>query len=352
MPEQSQQPAFEPEARDNTERFLAFLRQESTAQRDALREDSKANRDALLGTLKIVSYPVAAAIAIIGLLGVKSVSDLKEQLRTTATQEVNRAVETETSRMQKEIRDRLNEQFQTPRLQSMVKDAARDATDAAAAPLIKREVIGQVKANIEAQRPAIHAVVVSETKKGVSELQPRIDAEITQQGSAAEERIRAKIAPYDQIITVSTLAALARNGDATALDNLIGYRNSPDQRIRNLVTSTYNSVYLQYAAEGLNTWSYMTWEFKEPKTKEQLLQLLNASDPMSRKGAMDALAKSGEKTVVPDLMRILRSDPFILVRASAYHGLVQLTGQKFNPLETPGWEQWWEQNKNDWPPKQ
>src|SRR5437667_6870298 len=90
---------------DNIERVVSFLRQENEAHRQALREDAKANRDLLVGSIRLVSIPVAAAILVIGWFGLKSFSDLKEQLKDSATEQLK----TETARMQTEIRDRLNQ---------------------------------------------------------------------------------------------------------------------------------------------------------------------------------------------------------------------------------------------------
>jgi hypothetical protein len=337
-----------PHTPDNTERLLNFLLQENAAHRDALREDSKANREMLLGTIRLVSIPVAAAILFLGLFGLKSFSDLKDQLRASASEQID----AETKRMQQEIRDKLREQFETSALQQMVKSAARDATDAAAKPLIKQEVISQVQAHIQGERTQIHDVVVSETKRGVSEMQPQIDAEITKQANRAEGQIQAQITPYQELMKVGTLATLARNGDGQAFDNLMKISSSQDPQAQQLATTTRNAIYFQYF-EVLGEANYLRYTLMPPKSRDELLPLLASSDAMERKGAIDGLTGLNDKSVVPDLIKIMRNDPYIFVRETAYHGLVQLTGRRTNPLE-PGdsWEAWWEKNKSNWPPKQ
>ena len=90
---------------------------------------------------------------------------------------------------------RIRRLFQTPNIQRTVKEAARDATQTAAAPLIKTEVTREVQEHIRAEGPQIHAEVISETKKGVAEMQPQIDAEVNKQANAAETRIRGQISP-------------------------------------------------------------------------------------------------------------------------------------------------------------
>lgn len=335
-----------PPVPDNIERVVSFLRQENDAHRQALREDSKANRDLLIGAIRLVSIPVAAAILVIGWFGLKSFSDLKEQLRDSAAEQLK----TETARMQSEIRERLDKQFQTANLQQTVRDAARDATQAAAAPLIRREVTQQVQSHIRAEVPEIHSAVLRETQKGVSALQPTIDSEITKQANAAESRIQAQIAPYGDVIRASKLAALARNGVGTAFDDLMKMSDSPNRDIQDLVISTHNAIFMEY--EQAHTISYIPRIFQpQKKSKEELLPLLSDPQPLTRKAAIDGLSDLGDKSVVPQLLVLMRHDLFMFVRQACFHALIHLTGQNFNPLDTPGWEAWWEKNKDNWPPK-
>jgi hypothetical protein len=120
------------------------------------------NRDLLTGTIRLVAIPVAAAILVIGWFGIKELQRFEGQLRSSAEQQLK----TETVRMQSEIERQLDQQFQTTAVQKTVRDAARDATQTAAAPLIKAEVTHEVQAHIRAEGPQIHAAVISETKKG------------------------------------------------------------------------------------------------------------------------------------------------------------------------------------------
>jgi hypothetical protein len=330
---------------DNMERVLTFLRQESAAHREALREDSKANRDMLIGATRIIAIPVAAAIVLVGWLGWKSFSDLKEQLVSSATEQIK----TETVRMQGEIRNRLAHEFQTATIQQTVKDSAREATQTAAAPLIKSEVTREVQAHIQAERPQIHATVIAETKKGVSAIQPQIDAEVKQQADAAEARIKTQISPYGETIKASTLAALARNGLGTAFDDLMNMSRSSNPDIQNLAVSTRNAIFMEY--EQARSFIYMQRAFTPKKTKEEMMALLSDPQPLTRRAAIDGLSELNEKSFVPQAIQLMEHDPYIMVRESAFHALVQLTGQKFNPLDQPGWNEWWEKNKDNWPPK-
>jgi len=344
------QPAQTPD----TERLLKFLSEQAEANRAALRDDANSNRKAFLGTLKIVAYPLAVVLTFAGILGFKSVNDLMKSIR----EEGQRESKAEIARMQGEIRKTLNAQFEVPTIRAMVKDAAREYTGTTAAPLVKSEVTREVQARVRAAEPQIRTAVISEsrktiteeTRRGVAEMQPKIEAAVTEQTKAAEARIQAQIAPYSEIIKADILAALARSGDGTAFDNLMTRPASPDPQIRQLVSTTRETVYMQFA-EAVNETGYLRQQFTNPYSKDELLFILARGDVMTRKGAVDGLTLLHEKAMVPTFIGMLRTDPSILVRQAAYHGLIQLTSQKMNPLDKPGWDDWGEKNKSNWPPK-
>jgi hypothetical protein len=253
---------------DNTQQLITFLRQESQANRDALREDSTANRELLLGAIRIVAIPVGAAIVFLGLFGFKSFSDLKDQLQNSATQQIN----SETLKMQQEIRNRLDDQFKTPVLQGLVRDAARDATEKSAKPLIEAEVKREVQDHIKAEAPQIRAAVINETKLGVAQMKPQIDSEISKQAADAKASIEAQIAPYGALVNAGTLAELAQNGSGTAFDALMRMSGSSDPRIIELISTAHNAVFLQFENDnGI----YMGRQFTVKKAQDELFLLLS-----------------------------------------------------------------------------
>jgi hypothetical protein len=326
---------------DATERILAFLRAEAEAKRVALCDNAEANRKTFLDTLKIAAYPLAVVLAIAGFLGIKSASDLMESIRKEAQQQSRAEIE----RMQGEIRATLKAQFEAPSIQAIVREAARESTATTAAPLIKNEVSRQVQVRVRAEQPQIRATVVAETKKGVDAMAPVVSEQVQQQASAAESRIRSQIAPFGDVTRAGTLSTLARNGNGEAFDQLVAMANSssnPD--VKALAVTTQNQLYLEYDQAF-----YSTRIFKEHKTNEQLLALLDDALPLARKAAIDGLSAAGIKSAVPKLITMMKNDPFILVREAAYHALKQLTGKDIEPLDTASWDRWWEENKVAWP---
>jgi HEAT repeats len=138
---------------------------------------------------------------------------------------------------------------------------------------------------------------------------------VAKQTQAAESRIQAQISPYGEVIRASTLAALARNGDGTAFDMLMGMTQSPNTDIQQLAISTRNAVYMEYAqAESLG---YLQQVFRPQKNKDELLKIISDPQPLMRKAAADGLCNLNEKSSVSQLLEIMRHDPTILVRQAA-----------------------------------
>src|SRR5205807_5241341 len=77
--------------------------------------------------------------------------------------------------MQLEIRSRLDQQFQNPIIENLVKDAAKEQTQMSANPLIKIEVARQVKNRVDAEQSNIRHAVTEETQTAVKGMNPQID---------------------------------------------------------------------------------------------------------------------------------------------------------------------------------
>jgi hypothetical protein len=145
--------------------LMQFLREENAAFRSGTREEIEATRSLLTHSIKIVSYPVAVAIAIFGLLlafiswmGLKSFQDLKKSISTQAEQ----TTRSEVGRMQNEVRDRLTQEFQRESIQRTIRAAARDATTTEARPLIKSEVSRQVHGAVATEQAAVRKIATEQ----------------------------------------------------------------------------------------------------------------------------------------------------------------------------------------------
>ena len=158
-----------------------------------MRDDAESTRKIFLDTMKIVSVPLSLIIIVAAFLGIKSIDDAKQTIQV----EARRETQAEVTRMQAEIRSRLDEQFQTPTLQKLVKEAARESTEKSAEPLIKSEVAGQVKLRVEAERPAIAAAVSHQSQVAVEQMGSQLDSLVKK---SLDTRVSTDIAPVMQKI--------------------------------------------------------------------------------------------------------------------------------------------------------
>jgi hypothetical protein len=334
--------------------LLQFLREENAANRIAVRDDAEANRRLLLDTVKFVSIPTSLLIAIAALLGFKSLSDLKGAIRSEARSET----QAEIMRMQGEIRQRLNAQFQTPELQKMVKEAASESTKAAAAPLIKSEVAAQVKSRVDAEQPAISAAVTRQTHAAVQEMEPQITMTIKE---SVEKEIETNVAPLQHtIVDLKTeVQPLAQSlGDLKAetnLEHIITRMKSDDAIAFDQAVSLYNQTFdlatksllggsLTDVMESPNNTMRIVGQFTNPHTEEQSIAELSNPDPIMRVTALDIV---GNKIQMSKLVDLLSSDPSLKVRCVAAQMFDGRTKQHFLCLAKEPILAWWEANKQN-----
>ncbi len=285
------------------------------------------------GMLLIASLTIGAFFWLVG----------KEYKDIAAT--VEKKTDTQIAALEREIRDRVDQQFKTENMRALIREVAIAQTKAGLSDLINRAVVETVERRVKAEEPQIKETVATETKKAVSGLGSTIEAQIHKQATEAENRIQARIAQSEQVIRAGNLAILARNGLATAYDELMKIAgNTSNSDIQMIAVTTRNQLYLE-----MDTPLYTTRMFKAQKSKQELLALLDDQQPLMRKAAIDSLVSLGEKSVVAKLLQIQERDPFIVVRQAAYRGLKSLTGQEIDPLAFDQWSAWWSKNKDGWP---
>jgi len=334
-----------PPAENQTQELLKFLREENSANRAAIRDDAVANRQLLLDTVRLVSIPVAVLIAVAAWFGFKSISDLKGALEAEARQ----STQVEVSRMQNEIRGRISEQFQTPALQKMVKEAAAEQTKTASEPLIKQEVATQVKARVDTERPTIVAAVTEQTKAAVKQMGPQIDQQVR---DSVEAKVQHQVEPVIQKLnTLKSDADLQRliirmdNDDAVAFDQLLAILSETT----NVETTDLVRTAITDVVERHETAVTMGRDFKAPLTETQMLVIMmdTSHPPVDRETAIDKLlgTSTQNRSLVPKLVEVITSDPSLNVRCHAGRAFNNLTSQHFKCLDKPDQLAWWQANK-------
>jgi|ERR1039458_3066821 hypothetical protein len=256
-------PRLDPQTRD----LLQFLREENDASRKAARDEADASRGLLRFTVWLVSVPISLMIVTAAFVGWRSLEDIKHTIRSEADHETK----AEIARMQGEIRTTLKEQFQTPTIRKTVEDAAIEATKASAGPLIKSEVAAQVRARVEAERPAINAAVTLQTQSAVKQMGSRIDTIVK---DSVDTKVQTAVDPVSRSLTalkadadLQRLITRMDNDDAAAFDQVLVFTTSaagPDERA--LATTALKNVVEEHD-EKLR----LNYPFQVAHTEEQLL---------------------------------------------------------------------------------
>jgi hypothetical protein len=123
--------------------------------------------------------------------------------------------------LQKEIRGRVEAEFEAEKMKSLIRSIAQDQTKSGLSDVITRAVGDQVQIAIKAEGPRIQQTVIAETRKSVSELAPMIERAVKEKATEAEGRVQGRIAQWEDVIQAGNLAILARNGSGEAYDKLI-----------------------------------------------------------------------------------------------------------------------------------
>lgn len=287
------------------------------------------------------------AILLIAAVGIGFFYWLVGQKYADIEASVARKTDEQIAALQQQIRNRVEDEFKTEKMKALIRSVAQEQTKSGLSDVIARAVGDQVRAAIKAEGPRIQQTVIEETKKSVSELAPTIDKAVKEKAAEVEGRVLGRIAQWEDVVQAGNLAIVARNGSGEAYDKLVALtQTTQDPQIRSIGVTTQNQLFLE-----MNQGIYMTRSFKEKKTEQELIKLLDDPNPLTRQAAIDGLVAIGNKAIVPRLLEKAERDPFMVVRHAAFRGLATLTGEQIEALQIERWQAWWKRNKQAWPPK-
>jgi hypothetical protein len=286
------------------------------------------------------------AILLIATVGIGTFYWLVGQKYADIEATVARKTNEQIAVLEQQIRKRVEDEFKTEKMKALIRSVAQDQTKSGLSDVITRAVGDQVQAAIKAESPRIQQTVIAQTKKSVSELAPTIDRGVKEKTAEAEGRVQSRIAQWEDVLQAGNLAILAKNGSGEDYDKLMALtQTTQNPQIRRLGITTHNQLFIEMS--GI----YVSKEFVEKKSEQELLPLLNDPNPLIRKAAIDGLVAIGSKAIVPALLEKAEHDPFMIVRNAAFHGLQTLTGEHIEALQIDRWQAWWKKNKEVWPPK-
>jgi len=127
-------------------------------------------------TMWYIAVFIAAASGIAFYLQWNSLSQLRDQARSQTDEAIKS--------MQVEVRKRIETEFETERIQNLIKAAAVTAVTAKANAETNKLIAAEVKSAVAGQRYVIDSAVREETRRAVHNLTPTIDNAVATQAQA------------------------------------------------------------------------------------------------------------------------------------------------------------------------
>jgi len=312
---------------------------------------------------------IGTLVAVVGIagtiLGVGSIQQIRDEAKLTVNAEVakvqaelqrtktevddsaadaKRKVQQQLDSAQGEVKKRLDDEFRTERITTLVRTVAKERTEQEVNGIIRTEVV----TGIQQQAGTIQKTVESETKKAVKELEPTIanivrtetDDKITKAVGPVQDQMKS----YGDTIKFTTLATLAKNGDRKAFDalnNRVTYTDTPT--MLSLGATIVNDIIRQYE----NT-IRMGRQFNDPVTPDEMKTFLEHNpDVNTRLTALDKFPE-GDHSIVPVLVQVIQNDDNLSVVYTAFQVMNRETKQKFLFPNYAAVTAWWNANKDTW----
>ena len=304
---------------------------------------------------------IAALVIAAGFFGYRSVEQLRDDVKTSVDAELQKAhndvsgavdgmkseARKELASTRTEVRKRIDDEFRTDQITTLVRTAAKDRTEGELQGIIRSETATQVAKGIQDQAPAIQRTVEDETKRAVRDLQPTINSIV---GSETQAQVQKSVVPiqsqlkvYGDLIRTGTLATLAKSDDRSAFDELvrIAIGSIPATNDEKRVANSTVVAIIREVTSGL----HLGYQFKEKQTTESMKKILVTSRFANDKiAAIDNYPRE-DRSILPLLVQLIEFDGSITVVNTAFRHFNALTKQSFQFPDYAAVETWWNQNK-------
>jgi len=283
---------------------------------------------------------IAIMVAAAGFFSYSSVSQMRADMKTSVDTELERDkreissltdrgknaitdAQTKTTHelenVRKAVEDRIDTEFRSDNIAALVANAAKERTAEEFTTIIRAEASSQVAKGLKDQAPEIQGII--------------------------EEQTKAAVAPVNTLVHIETLATLARVDDRRAFDYLVqiplGTKpESSDPEIVKIAGLTVSAI-ISEKRSGIG----ISRSFRDQQTPEALKHFMVSQNPQEREAALDSYPQ-GDKSILPFLVDIIRSDDSLVALVKAVARFNTLTIQSFDFWKTEDLLTWWEQNQN------
>jgi hypothetical protein len=314
------------------DQLITEVRSSTKAEVDAAKVEREAMKESLHATVTALQETVQNQRDTMR----SSLEATREELRATTQKELDG--------VRVAVNKRADDEFRTEQITSLVRNVAKQRTEAELAGIIRSEVA----LGIKAQQAFVQSTVESQTKAAVQALEPTISSSVAK---ATEDQVNKSVLPiqtqmagYADYIRIGTLAMLANGDDRHAFDTLVQIVLGKTKESRNpdfvhLADATLGTI-ISAKTSGMR----MTRSFNTPQTPDSLKQMLHSQSPWEREAALDNYPPN-DKSVLPILVELIKSDGSIDVLVRAVEHFNGLTKQTFRFHQTDELLGWWQKNE-------
>ena len=344
------------------ERMLAFISEENGRHR------------AYFSTLFTVTASVLGLIvAVAGGVAVYFGYNTADSARQVASVQATTAVNKKIDELSPDIQSRITKEFETPRIEKIVREEAQSATATTAKQVIREEVENKVSSAVDAEQDGIKRTMNVAADKAVDEVKGDIQKEANK---AVTRIVDVKISPelrrLRSFSDLSSAIALARAGDGKGLDSLVAMANddksSPE--LQHAAKATVESVTLEMtygpnlaSSAGCNDGqSHLkplqgVSVYEAQLASESVDERRNAANCLGRAGDLFASGQTRQdiKASMDSLFQSMSNDPDLIVRKSAFWSFVGLAGwvypqesimAKLRMFDNSANSKWWKANRD------
>jgi hypothetical protein len=228
----------------------------------------------------------------------------------------------ETERLRQQIRLRLDQEFETPRIHQVIESEARRYTATEAQSYITTQVDAGLKP-FQAQ--------VTQVRQTLADVSNRL------------EPVKTAVDTYRDVLHTATLATTAMAGSRSAHRELNSLVNSQNADVRQIAGWALEAV----DNELLDMLRNQT--LNPELGREALLQLSRHSAPTMREKAVERMGVTKDRQYVPRIIEMIRSDPNIRVLRAALIAFNQETAVTVEADETGATLalKWWDEHKTE-----
>jgi hypothetical protein len=283
-------------------------------------------------------------VVVIGGFLYASVNEMQRDLRAGA----RAAVKQELDNVHAQVQDRLDKEFNNDNIANLISNTAKEAAKEHTSEEIEGRIHSEITKAVETQTPILQKAVEDQTKDAIKTIEPAIKNAVNNstqtQIKEVVDPIQSQMKAYGDLIKMGNFVILARNDNRRAFDYLVKFAlddksDSQNSDLRTLADSTVNTI----ISEKLSALREKAG-LKEQQTPETLKKMMLDNNPLNRATALENYPEN-DKTILPTLIEIIKSDNSISVLSLAVYRFDRLTNQSFVFWKSQDLLDWWDKNK-------